>query len=412
MKSQKNSSTKVGAKNAAPTGQRQYSNLLRSQAAVVKAQSKPGKKTIALKAVSVPVAKASQLRYRAPVQRSLDNGGLNVKHCEFIGPVYKPATQVGYQDSVGQLFQALRLRINPGSKSTFNWLSTVAPLFENFRFKKCVLHYETRCSTSDRGSIIMSPDYDAADGQIALSEKLLFSNKNTVDDTIWKHVSLRLDPSAMNRLYKGHPCMSDIRFSTTKQDQKTIDPAQVFVCVDTDNNAAFKFGKIFIEYDIDFFDPQNPSESPTLGGFSSSLGSFITGGSTKPISGAQNLTAWKIDQSTITPTTSIPEVTYPSAVLGRFNKDFEGLLATQLKGTGLGAAANYYVGSDPLGSAGSGDDTLISLASLVNTAATLIQGQGKMSALAGQYLKFSTPGWATFSEIDATLGGLSVANQY
>lgn len=408
MKSQKKSSTKVGAKNAAPTGQRQYSNLLRSQAAVVKAQSqaRPKRNPVVVVTSKAPVALASQLRFRAPVQKSIANGGLHVTHCEFIGPVYKPATQGGFQDSQGQLFQTNRLRINPGSKKTFNWLATIAPLFENFKFKKCIIHYETRCSTSDRGSIIMSPDYDAADGQIALNEQLLFSNKDTVDDTIWKHLSLRLNPAAMNRLYKAHPNMSDERFNTTSQDEKTIDPAQVFICVDTDSASAFKFGKIFIEYEVEFYDPQNPSESPSSGGFAVDSVGSIVGTSTKPITVAPSLAKTVIENNVITPTAALPDITYPTAVLGRFNKDYQGVLSTWLSGTGITNSPFHYIGSDPLTPAGSGDDVLISTGPAINAALTLLRGTGRINAKEGQFLKMATQNWTTITGFGSTAAGL------
>jgi len=412
MKSQKKSSTKVRAKNAAPTGQRQYSNLLRSQAAVVKAKNEArSKKPISLvvSTTRAPIALASQLRFKAPQQRSLPNGGLCVSHCEFVGPVFKPSTNAGYADGQS-IFQAMRLRMNPGSKATFVWLSTMAPLYESFRFRKLKIHYETRCSTTDRGSIIMSPDYDAADGQIALNEQLLFSNKNTVDDAIWKHVTLKLDPAAMNRLYKGHPCMSDLRYASTNQDQKTIDPAQVFVCVDSDAGSAFKYGKIFIEYEVEFFDPQNPSENPSMGGFvAAPTPSSISVNSSSPISAVQNLLNWRIADNVLTPTTSLPEVTvYPTAVLGRFARDYQGVLDDYLAGTGPANATSYYLGSDFSTPAGTGNDTLVNMQSLVNTAGTLIRGTGRISALAGQYLKVKTPTWTTMSGIQGTASGLPI----
>lgn len=406
MKSQKKSSTKVGAKNAAPTGQRQYSNLLRSQAAVVKAKNEARPKTLVTVRTKAPIAFSSQLRYKAPTQKSLPNGGLHVSHCEFIGPVYKPATAYVLADAP-QLFQAMRLRMNPGSKKTFNWLSTIAPLFESFRFRKLVLHYETRCSTSDRGSIIMSPDYDAADGQIALSEQLLFSNRDTVDDTIWKHLSLRLNPATMNRLYKAHPTMSDDRFETTNQDEKTVDPAQVFICVDGDYPSQFKYGKIFIEYEVEFFDPQNPSESPSTGGFvANPLPASLTAGSTKPMNNSNLAPQFKVQDNTIIPATALPELTFPTAVLGRFAKDYQGVLSDYMNGTGLSNAISYYIGSNPLGDAGTGDDLLINMGSIVNVGGSIIRGQGRINAAEGKYLKFKTPTWTTLANYGSTASGL------
>jgi len=131
-------------------------------------------------------------------------------------------------------FQNLaRLRCNPASVATFRWLSTVAPSFEQYRFKKLKFEYIARCPTTLAGSVLMSPDYDAQDGA-PVSEVIQAAYKGSVEDVPWESNVLALEPALLNRAYKAHFTMTDTRFNATTQDENTIDAAQVFISSDTD----------------------------------------------------------------------------------------------------------------------------------------------------------------------------------
>lgn len=172
-----------------------------------------------------------------------------------------------------------RYRINPGSGNTFPWLSTMANSWESYRFRKLKFHYIHRCSATVPGSLLMSPDYDAQDGQPA-TEQLAAMQKGSVECSPWQDITLDLLPQSMNRTYKAHYCMSDSRFATTQQDEKTLDSAQVFISSDSDAGSA-TWGKLWVDYEVEFFTPQPPVVVTGTGGATLSLQNglpTVTGG--------------------------------------------------------------------------------------------------------------------------------------
>jgi hypothetical protein len=361
---------------------------------------------------SIGIATSKRLTSQKPITRTIKNG-ICVKHIEMIGPVAKTASQGGYPD--GQdLYQAYRLRVNPASGNTFAWLSSIAPNFEFYKFRNLRFYYETRSPTTTAGSIIISPDYDAADGQVPVSEKLLFNNKGTVDDAVYKHLSCNLSPESMNRLYKSHVNMSDTRFATTTQDIKTIDAAQVYVCIDSADATAFRFGKLFVQYEVELTEPQAPTEPPNKGGFSNNISIDGASLSTKPFPAAMSNAAYKADASIIESMANLPGITsYPSATIGRFVKDFQGMAVTRTNGTGLSLAnpVKYYLGSDPNSAAGTGDDVVINnIGAIIDAAATNTVLQTTFNAVAGQYLKMKNPAYTLLNANYLDVGGISVAN--
>ena len=318
--------------------------------------------------------------------------GIVVKKTELIGPINKNITS---PTDANALLTLYRLRINPGSKSTFNWLAGIALNYEYYRFRHVALVYETRCSTITSGSLVISPDYDAEDGQFAVSEQQLFNNKGTTDDSLWKSQRCVLSPAAMNRLYKSHAIMSDARFATTDQDTKTVDCAQVFVCIDTGDTVVAKYGKLFIEYEVELTEPQSPTESIIDGGFSSQIGasSTLAQNSLAPIASAAQLVL-KSDNNILKPANEILTTTYPTAVIGQFARDFSGLVNSQVGATaaGLTSGLNLYLSKNP-GAVNTAVDQLVPTygSQVLNSGSTLADRMFKLEASAGDFLKFQTP---------------------
>jgi hypothetical protein len=205
--------------------------------------------------ISAPLAGARQQSTRDPSISTRSNGTIcRVVHRELIDTM----------NSSGALFQVLkRYRCNPGSTLTFPWLSTIANSWETYRFKRLSFQSIARCPTTTSGSFLLSPDYDAQDGA-PNTEAQMSQMKGTQEGSPWQDITLNLDPASMNRLYKSHVTMDDSRFSTTTQDEKTIDVAQVFAGCDMD--AAVKISKLWVDYDVELFTPQPPQLPLDSGG--------------------------------------------------------------------------------------------------------------------------------------------------
>lgn len=200
---------------------------------------------------------------RPPVQR-LTKTGRVVQGKEFIGSVLGSIafTPVGYA-------------LNPGIATTFPWLSTQAVGYELYRFIKLKFHYINRTSATVVGSVILAPDYDAADSP-PTTESRVTTYAGAKEGSAWNDIECVLDPAAMNAL----GTRKFIRTGFVGTDIKTFDSGNFFMCT-TEQVGTDVIGKLWVEYEVEFFTPQLASNSQLA---SASRNSFYT------LTGAQTLT--------------------------------------------------------------------------------------------------------------------------
>jgi hypothetical protein len=108
---------------------------------------------------------------------------------------------------------------------------------------------------------MLVPDYDAADSAPS-SEQIASAYRDVIEEAPWVvEVTCTLDPTALmepsNRKF--------VRTGTlaSNLDIKTYDGGNLFVC--TTDGTAVAWGKLWVEYDVEFFVPQLPAEGPGLG---------------------------------------------------------------------------------------------------------------------------------------------------
>lgn len=156
---------------------------------------------------------------------------------------------------------AATLILNPGINATFQWLSSLATNWEMYRFNSLRVRYLTRCGTGTAGSVLLAPDYDAADPAPS-TEQVASSFLGTVEDSPWKDLTLNLRPAEMHAL--GPKKFVRSVALAANLDIKTYDAGNVFICT-VDSGAAAGWGKIWIEYDVTFYSPQtNPQALNSL----------------------------------------------------------------------------------------------------------------------------------------------------
>jgi hypothetical protein len=209
-----------------------------------KQQNKPAQKRAKGfgKQASVAAAYATKSQGKPPViQASRDS--CRVVHREFIGNI-TGTTAFGLSQS---------LACNPGIASTFPWLSVMAQAWEEYKFHKLRFCYLTRTGSNTPGSVIMSPDYDASDSPPG-TEQIMSTYDETVEDAPWKDICCVLKPQLMNGSAKRH----FVRSAPTSQNQdvKLYDVANFFV--GTVDGTAVSWGKLWVEYDVEFYIPQLP----------------------------------------------------------------------------------------------------------------------------------------------------------
>jgi hypothetical protein len=168
-----------------------------------------------------------------------------VVHRELVG-------NVSGLNNAGAFVLANTFALNPGLSATFPWLSNMAGNWETYHFNKLRFCYYTRCGTGTSGSVILAPDYDAADAS-PITEQNASSYIDIREDAPYKDITCILRPAAM------HP-MGPKKFIrnaalAANQDIKTYDVGNLFVCT-VDSSAAASWGKLWVEYDITLFTPQ------------------------------------------------------------------------------------------------------------------------------------------------------------
>lgn len=194
--------------------------------------------------VGVAAAYAKGLSSGEPMFMKMSRAGVVIRHRELVASITGSAT----------FTVAASLALNPGMAATFPWLSTQAVGWEQYRFKKLKFCYYTRTATSTPGSMLLVPDYDAADAAPA-SEQIASSYRDVEEEVPWiDEFSCDLDPRAMHpdgnrKFVRTGPLAANL-------DIKLSDVGNMFAC--TTDGSAINWGKLWVDYEVEFFVPQLP----------------------------------------------------------------------------------------------------------------------------------------------------------
>ena len=292
-----------------------------------------------------------------------------IKHSELVGPI----SPIG--DSQFHINQNLRL--NPGSQNTFKWLSQIAGSWEFYRFRKLKFRYVTRSNIGYSGSILMAPDYDAADSA-PVTEQEMSSFRDCKEDAVWKNFTCLLNEASLNALYKKRVNMDDVRFSTTTQDKKTIDAGRFYVAEDVASPQLA--GKLWVDYEVEFMTPQPLTLAPqSLGGINVQKSSGLNISSGGPLFFSSATTAVRMDTPNVVDTSPIANsAAVPTNNLLLFNKDWSGLLNAIWQGSGITGTPTVNI---------TGQGTATNIASTLG--ATAASRSTYINAKAGDILGFS-----------------------
>lgn len=172
-----------------------------------------------------------------------------VVHRELVNASVAGSTSFAVQQTIA---------LNPGLAASFPWLSVTAANWEQYKVHRLEAVYVPIAPTNTQGDIMLSPDYDASD-PVPTTEVQAGNNAGTVQDSCWSTIRLRLDPQAM----MGLGPRRFVRQSAVAGDVKTFDVGKLFVCSNNQTGTA-AIGKLWLEYDIEFFVPQNSPNTDSI----------------------------------------------------------------------------------------------------------------------------------------------------
>jgi len=234
--------------------------------------------------------------------------------------------------------------LNPGLAASFPWLSGIAANWEQYRFISLRYCYLTRTGTNVPGSVMMVPDYDAADTE-PLTEQIASSFEDVVEDAPWKDITCILPSRRLN---------STMPYKTVRTgalannlDVKTYDSGNMFICAV--DGTAVNWGKVWVEYEVEFIIPQLPPQG----------GNFFAGGR---ITGGGSFSAAVPMGSVPVPDDSVENVSVGATSIVTFN--FPGLYIMNHRCTGTTV-------TDLTATAIAGCTVGTAYAVLINSAATI-----------------------------------------
>jgi len=207
--------------------------------------------------VGVAAAYATGQTTRNPRVSRSGVDSTRIVHRELIGSVVGTVLY-----TVGNSFS-----INPGLFATFPWLSTQALGWEKYKFNSLRLCYYTRTGSNTPGSVILTPDYDAADAA-PVNEQIASAYHGTQEDVAWKDNCMVFDQKIL-----GQERFIRTGGLAANLDIKTYDIANTYV--GTLDGTAVNWGKLWIEYDITLINQQLNSSGPAGSGTLASGGGTI-----------------------------------------------------------------------------------------------------------------------------------------
>jgi hypothetical protein len=177
------------------------------------------------------------------------NKSCRIKHRELIDVTIPGSTSWLVQNEV---------QIQPALAASFPWLAPQAKMWEQYKAHLVRFIYIPIASTGTQGEVLLTPIYDASD-PVPTTEQQMADAAGTVVDSCWKTIVMDCDVNAM----MGLGPRKYTRQCLVAGDLKTFDCGSVFLSTNNQTGTS-AVGKLYVEYDFEFFCPQNEPSMATV----------------------------------------------------------------------------------------------------------------------------------------------------
>jgi len=181
-----------------------------------------------------PVARSKTVKIGQPVT-TMKGGNTVVSHREYVTLVGSSTTE-----------EILGYEVNPGLAGSFNWLSTIARGYEKYRFRKLIYTYISASSTSERGRVALSFQYDPS-APIPEVRTDFFNVTPNVEEAPWEDIALQVRCPA-TWLYT--------RKAGSTGTLNTYDVGKLLIMAALNANNTTALGEVFVEYEVELAKPQ------------------------------------------------------------------------------------------------------------------------------------------------------------
>jgi len=199
-------------------------------------KKKQPKKTITANNVGM-VVPAVRVRTKTPKISSSKNN-VRLAHKEYFGGL-SPGSSGNFNVMIIE-------RLNP-AKDVFPWCSGIAQRFENYRYKSLTVHYIPYAAATESGQVKLAFDPDGTDSVDALTMEYMSQFKNFVEGPIYQRLSLNIKKESLSKFKRYYT-------SDTGDNKRETDVGLLYVATAGVNTAGNK-GEVWIEYDVELFDP-------------------------------------------------------------------------------------------------------------------------------------------------------------
>jgi len=189
-----------------------------------------------------PVAIATKRVGSAPRITNKPSGTIEVSHRSFLAPI----------DCTGA-FTVQQFYANPGLPGTFPWLAKLARRYEEYRFKRLRFEYRSVCATDTNGVIMMSFDYDAADGPPSSKASQAQSIPNS-EINCWSGNDLSIPCDSPWKYVRAGDLAANLDIKT--YDLGVMNLSSVY-------GNGIVTGELYVEYTVEL---RKPTDGPTTSG--------------------------------------------------------------------------------------------------------------------------------------------------
>lgn len=197
------------------------------------------------------------------VQNSMSNGGIIVRHREYIGDITATAA-----------FTNRNFPINPGINESFPWLSQIANAFEQYRFRGLVFEYKSTSADAlvtgntsiGQGTVIMATQYNSiSPGFVNKMEmqNYTYANSCKPSNSMLHPVECANFQTPMKVFYVRSGALPD------NADEKTYDLGNFNIATEglsvPDPSDQQSIGELWATFEIEFFKPKfDPNSAEPL----------------------------------------------------------------------------------------------------------------------------------------------------
>lgn len=202
-------------------------------------------KQIVISAQNAPVALGNRmLQTRFDIHRGKKEGSIIIRGTDYIGQVVTGTTATAGT--------AIRNDYISPTSATFDGsrIKAFGYLYEKYLFRRMRYIYVPSVSTSTAGCIILAFDKDFADltptgGDVAIRTLMSLQNANMFQ--VWEKQDLNVKLTDLQDFYYTNDSGYDGRLVYT---------GQLYVVCGSDLLTSTRYGSVYIEYEVELFDPQ------------------------------------------------------------------------------------------------------------------------------------------------------------